>query len=126
MLEIIKKSYGMAALLIALFFFDSPIAIAMTGVFTVILSCFVNACPNKRIIGYSYLEQAKDLAPSFVISLVMFGCVLLIGYLPLNIYVLMLVQILAGIAIYLLLSAITKIKPFLVLLEAVNQKLKFH
>lgn len=122
-LEIIKKSYGLTALLIALFFFDSPIAIAMTGVFTAMLGCFVNASPNKKIVGYSYFEQMKDILPSFLVSLVMFVCVLLIGALPLSTYLMMALQILCGMAIYIGVSAITKLQPFMFLLQMVKSKI---
>ena len=121
-LEIIKKSYGLLALLTALFFFDSPIAIAMTGVFTALLSCFVNASPNKKIVGYSYFEQMKDILPSFILAAIMFVCVLLAGTLNLNPYLLLILQVITGCIIYVSLSAITKVKPFLFLLETTKNK----
>lgn len=123
-LEIIKKSYGMAALLIALYFFDSPIAIATTGAFSALLSCFVNASPNKKIVGYSYFEQMKDIFPSFVLAAIMFVCVVLVGALNLNPYVLLILQVIVGCAIYVLLSALTKLKPFIFLLEILKSKQK--
>ncbi len=122
-LEIIKKSYGMVALAIALIFFDSPVAIATTGVFTTFLSCFVNAHPNKKIVGYSYIEQMKDILPSFLVSLIMFVCVLLIGALPLSTYLVMALQILCGMVIYIGVSAITKLQPFMFLLQLVKSKI---
>ena len=56
-LEIIKKSYGMAVLIIAVVFFNTPLAIAATGLVTALLSCFVNAFPNKKLINYSFKKQ---------------------------------------------------------------------
>lgn len=123
-LEIIKKSYGLIALFIALIFFDSPIAIAMTGVFTALLSCFINAYPNKRIVGYSYFEQMKDIAPSFLTSIIMFLCIFFIGTAPLNSYLVMFLQILVGVTTYILLSIILKIKPFFMILQTIKSKAK--
>jgi hypothetical protein len=77
-LEIWKKGIGILALVIAVFCFESPIAIAMTGAFTTIISCFINASPNKKLIGYSYLEQMKDILPSFAAAVVMLAAVLAI------------------------------------------------
>ena len=78
-LEIIKKMYGLATLAIAVIFFDSPLAIAATGVVTVGISCFVNAAPNKKLVNYSYWEQMLDLLPSLLAALAMFVGVLLVG-----------------------------------------------
>lgn len=111
-LEIIKKSYGLLALVIAVVFFDSPIAIAMTGAITTILSFFVNASPNKKLIDYSYFEQVKDILPSFLTSAVMFICVFILGMLKINVLILILIQIVLGIIIYFALSEIFRIKPY--------------
>ena len=123
-LEIIKKSYGLAALVIAVLFFDSPVAIAMTGVITTVLSCFVNAAPNKKLIGYSYFEQMKDVLPSLVASLVMLAGVLAVGLLPLNPFLTILLQVAVGVAIYVAISAITRMTPFMVLLDMIKKILK--
>lgn len=119
-LEIIKKSVGISALIFAVLFFDSPIAIAMTGVFTTFISCFVNAYPNKKLIGYSYFEQIRDILPSLIMSLIMFAFVLAIGQLPLNNICLLAIQILAGIVIYLLMSLIFRPVAFKFLLKRVG------
>lgn len=114
-LEIIKKTIGITALVIAVFCFDSPLAIAMTGVFTTITSCFVNAYPNKKLIDYSYFEQAKDLLPSLIASVVMCVGVLLVRNLGLGAFPTLVLQILVGVAVYLLLSMIVKLEPFMIL-----------
>lgn len=75
-LEIIKKSYGIVMLIIAIFCFESPIAIAATGLFTSGIGWFVNAYPNKKLIGYSYKEQIKDILPSIVLTILM--CIVVI------------------------------------------------
>lgn len=116
-LEIIKKSYGIIALVIAVFCFQSPIAIAMTGVFTTFISCFVNASPNKKLIGYSYFEQIKDILPSFMISVVMLGGVLLVGQLALPTIAVLALQVLTGIVIYVLISAVFRVESFIILMN---------
>lgn len=123
-LEIIKKSYGLAALVIAVLFFDSPVAIAMTGVITTVLGCFVNAAPNKKLIGYSYFEQMKDVLPSLVASLVMLVGVLAVDFLPLNPFLTILLQVAVGVLIYVAISAITRMTPFMVLLDMIKKILK--
>ena len=123
-LEIIKKSIGIAALVIAVFCFDSPIAIAATGVVTGLISCFVNAYPNKKLVGYSYFEQMRDILPSFLLSVVMLGCVLAVQLLSLNNVLTLLVQIVVGILVYVALSALLHLKPFRTLLQMLTPKLR--
>lgn len=112
-LELIKMGIGMIALIIAVVCFNSPIAIAMTGIFTTVISCFINAYPNKRLIDYSYAEQMKDILPSFLVALVMFIVVLGIGKIDINSSILiMILQIFAGALVYLILSMGFRLEAF--------------
>lgn len=119
-LEIIKKCYGAVALVVAVIWFDSPIAIAMTSVITTVISCFVNAYPNKKLIGYSYFEQMRDILPSLALSLIMYLVVVFAGKLPLNNIYLILIQVAVGVAVYLLLSVVLRPAPFKFLLKQVK------
>ncbi len=120
-LEIIKKAYGIGALAIAVFCFDSPIAIAMTGIVTTVISCFVNASPNKKLVGYSYKEQMQDILPSFILSFVMFGIVSAIGLLGLDDIVTLIIQVLAGVVFYVGGSILLKLEPFAYVLQMLRK-----
>ena len=119
-LEVIKKTMGIVALVIAVFLFDSPIAIAATGTITGLISCFINAYPNKRLIDYSYLEQMRDILPSFLLSFAMLGCVLAVELLGQGPIVTLLIQVVTGAAVYVFLSFALRIAPFRLALEAVK------
>lgn len=123
-LEIIKKFLGIGMLVVAVFCFESPIAIAMTGVFSAFTSSFINTYPNKKLIDYSYFEQMKDILPSLLISLVMFGGVLSVELLKLNAIVTLVLQVIAGVVIYVLLSALLRLEPYKMLLGMVKGLLK--
>ena len=123
-LEIIKKTYGILALVIAVFCFDSPIAIAMTGVITTMLSCFVNAHPNKKIVGYSYFEQMKDILPAFALSVFMFACVYAVQFIGLGSILTLLIQIPVGVVVYLVGSAVFRLDSFKYILNMINHLLK--
>lgn len=124
-LEIVKKGIGITALVVAIFCFDSPIAIAMTGIFTTIISCFVNASPNKNLVGYSYFEQMKDILPSFLMSISMGAIVSFIVLLKIHPIGIIAIQMILGAFIYIALSALFKYKPFLIVLNMlVNIKSK--
>jgi hypothetical protein len=101
------------ALIIAIVFFESPLAIAVTGLITGIISVFVNAFPNKKLIDYSYVEQIRDILPSTVLSMVMFGVVLLIGELSMHPFILLIIQVFVGVILYFLCAEIFKLKPYL-------------
>ena len=123
-LEIIKKTYGVLALVIAVFCFHSPIAIAMTGLITTWLGWLVNAFPNKKLIGYSFAEQVKDLLPAIGLSVLMGVPVYLMSLLSINVYLLLVLQVLAGVAIYLGASVLFKVDSFKFLLGYVKKILK--
>ena len=127
-LEIIKKTYGILALVIAVLCFDSPLAIAMTGLVTTWIGWFVNAFPNKKLIGYSYKEQILDLFPILFMALGMCAVVLLAGNLCQRaawpVLLTMLAQILVGVVLYIGLSLLVKPRPFVFLMEQIRGKLK--
>jgi O-antigen/teichoic acid export membrane protein len=121
-LELIKKSVDVILLLIGVFCFDSPIAIALTGACTTVTSCFINAYPNKKLIRYAYMEQMKDIMPSAMTAIVMLAAVLLVGTLALPVPVLLIVQVLAGVLVYAALSVVLRLKPFYFLLNIVRSR----
>ena len=124
-LEFIKKAMGITTLAIAVLCFDSPLAIAMTGAVTVLISCFINAWPNKRLVGYSYFEQMRDILPSFLASAVMCAAVLALQYLlSLPQLVVMAIQIVVGVVLYAAISAIFGLAPYRLLMGLLKKKLK--
>jgi len=121
-LEIIKKFVGLCALIVAVFCFESPIAIALTGVFTGLVSCFINAYPNKRLINYSYLQQFKDLVPSIIMSIAMYFIVVLISKIKMNALLILILQVLIGIVTYLVISIIFKPPTYKMLIKQIKNK----
>ena len=78
-LELIKKAYGICFILLAAFVLKDVYLMVAMYMITGIISTFVNAYPNKRVIGYSYSEQLRDIAPAFVISALAGGLALFCG-----------------------------------------------
>ena len=114
-LEIIKKSYGIVTLIITVFCFDSPLAIALGGAVTTLISCIVNASPNKKLLNYSYPEQMKDILPSMAISVIMGTVVYCVLFLGLVNWLTIIIQIVVGIVVYILLSEVFKLDCYLYL-----------
>lgn len=78
-LELIKKAYGICFILFAAFILKDVYLMVAMYMITGIISTFVNAYPNKRVIGYSYSDQIRDIAPAFVISAIAGGLALFCG-----------------------------------------------
>ena len=125
-LEIIKKIFLVAALVIAVVFFKSPLAIALTGAIAEILGLFINAFPNKKLINYSYKDQFKDITPFICLSIAMFIIVALMSLLHLSEPLLLVSQVVAGMVVYLSLSWVFKVPEFKMLKDyAINILKKF-
>lgn len=99
-LEIIKKAYGLITLIITVFCFKSPMAIAIGSACTSVISCFVNAHPNKKLLNYSYIEQMKDILPPIAMATIMGVFVYAITLLQLNSIITLLIQVLVGVIVY--------------------------
>lgn len=123
-LELIKKAVGAVFLVIAVVFFDSPIALAMTGVFTTLINCFINTYPNKKLIRYSYFEQMRDILPSAIVAVLMLVCVISLENLRIPTLALLVTQIIVGIAFYLTVSAVFHLTPFRILMNMLRTFLK--
>lgn len=111
-MEIVKKVGYFVAIVVFVFFSDSAETLASVYIVCTVIQVIVNSIPNKRLIGYKYSLQIKDLAPNLSLAIVMCVAVVLIGKITLNSTALLLVQILGGGAVYILLSAVTKNESF--------------
>lgn len=114
-LEIIKKSIGMVVLLATIPF--GVMTMAMSAVWVSIISAFVNAWPNRKILSYSYIEQMKDMLPSMCLSAVMIAVVFPLKFVVLNDWLLLFLQAVLGIIVYLLGSILLKIDGFMFVLN---------
>ena len=88
------------------------------------LSQIINSWPNRKLLGYGYLEQLRDFAPGILLAVGMGVCIYFIGFIPLETIVTLLIQIIAGITIYVGVSAILKLEEFEYLLGMVKSFLK--
>ena len=91
------------------------LAIALGGAVSSLISCFVNASPNKKLLNYSYLEQMKDLFPSMGIAAIMGIIVYGISFLALPSLLKLIIQVLLGVIIYVGLAWIFKLECFIYL-----------
>ena len=111
-LEIIKKAVGLVVMFSTIWF--GVLVMAYSLLFTSVISQIINSWPNKKLMNYSYLEQLKDILPGMLLAVFMGVCVKLIEFLPfgLPLIVTLILQVMAGAAIYILLSKLFKLESF--------------
>ena len=120
-LEIIKKLYGVVFIFIGAFVFQDVYILVGTYMICGIISTFVNAWPNKKVIGYSYLEQVKDICPAFVLAIVSGAIVFPISFLTLPDIAIIVLQAAAFAAMYIGLSKLFKVEALTYLLSTAKE-----
>lgn len=106
-LEFIKKPIYIAIIIITLFI--NPLAICIGNMIYSLITLCINSIYNKEIINYTLKEQIKDIYIYIIISLIMQAAVIAIGFISINIYIKLVLQIIVGAFVYLLLTHILKI-----------------
>ena len=77
----------------------------------------------KDLIGYRFGEQLIDILPSLLLSAFMGIAVYLLQYTELRGVALLLIQILTGAAVYISLSVLFKLEPYIYLKNLLKEKL---
>lgn len=109
-LEVIKKIIGLIALVSTMWF--GVIWMAYSLLFTTLISSIVNAFPNRKLLGYSYFNQLKDMIPQICLSCVMGVVVYGIHFLDLRDIVTLIIQVVVGAVIYISGSKLLKLDSF--------------
>lgn len=112
-INIVNKVFGIIALLLSYNY--GPLYIAYSLLATTVIGVVVNTFPNKKLMGYGFLQQISDIAPGILLSLVMAVPTILLGHLPFQPFIQIILQILLGGVIYIIASAISKNDSFLFL-----------
>lgn len=121
-LEIIKKVVGILLIIAAI-----PLgvtAMAVSAVIVAVFSAIVNAVPNKKLLGYTFKMQIQDILPTLLLSGVMFAVTFPISFLDINIWLMLIIQVVVGAVVYIGLSAIFKVESFKYILGLVKGLLK--
>lgn len=122
-LELVKKAYGVAAILFCAFVLRDVRLMVASYLMTDIVSTFVNAWPNSRVVGYSYGEQVRDICPAFLLAAVAAAAASLVGFLALPAPAAIALQALAFAAVYVGLSALFKVEELSYLLRTAKEAL---
>lgn len=117
-LNALKRGLGIVALVCSMPF--GVRAIAIGYVISSLLNVFINIAPNRKILGYGYFEQLKDIMPSLILSVFMCAVCLFISLLIDNNILLIIVQVLIGMFFYIGFAYIFKVPAMDKLLKIIN------
>lgn len=119
-LEIIKKILGITVLCITAPF--GLVVMCYGQIFNSIVALVINTYYTGKLINVGFIRQMKDLLPTILLSLTMFGAILLVnGFIEANIYRLV-IGILVGIIVYASGSYIFKFKELQTLFSLIKRK----
>lgn len=121
-LEILKKLISTVLLVASVNL--GVYAIALSQLLSCLMAAVINAWPNRRLLGYSFLSQLRDVLPALLLSGIMGGAVWCLSLTDLPDLPLLIVQVAAGAAIYAGLSAAFGVDSFRYLLGAIRRRRK--
>ena len=119
-LEILKKFVGLIALVSTMFI--SVKAMAYSMFITSIMGQMINAWPNKKLLGYSYSDQIKDMLPQIMLSIFMGVSVYWINFLQLTDWLTLILQCGLGLLLYIISSKLLHIDSFEYVLGIIRKK----
>lgn len=88
---------------------------------TGLISTFVNASPNKKVIGYSYGEQVRDVLPACALSLVSGAFAFAVTFFAEGSLAVVFGQIVIFMVVYLVLSALFRVETFTYILSMMKK-----
>lgn len=119
-LEIIKKILGITVLCITAPF--GLIVMCYGQIFNSIVALVINTYYTGKLINIGFIRQMKDLLPTILLSLTMFGAILLVnGFIEANMHRLI-IGVLVGIIVYATGSYIFKFKELQTLFSLIKRK----
>ena len=119
----VKIVVNVACILIAAFVFNDVYFLVGAYIVAAVISMFINAFPNKRVVGYSFGAQIRDIGPSFLLTLAACGAAQLVGLLSLTGFSLLVVQILVFFVVYFGLSLLFRLEEFSYLVSEIGRKI---
>lgn len=121
-LEIIKKIIAVIPIAIGIFY---GIECMLWGsVVTSLIAYFLNSYYSANLIGYPTSEQIKDILPTFVVSLIVASVMWGVTFLNISVYILLPVQISAGLILALLIYEKLRLDEYLEVRQLVLFALK--
>ena len=121
-LEIIKKTLAIPTIFIGIIWGIKVMIIGM--LVNTIIAYFLNSYWSGKLIGYSSMQQIRDIVPSLLLALVVNSIVFILGHIVnFSEAVILVIQILSGAFIAILISEILHFKDYLYIRNTLFDKL---
>lgn len=121
-MEIMKDAISIATAFATMHF--GVMVMAYSMLFTSLCSQIINSWPNRKLLGYRYSDQVKDMLPAIGLSLGMGAAVWGVELLGLSALWTLLIQVPLGVVLYILGSVVLKIDSFNYILNMLRSFLK--
>lgn len=112
-MEIVRATIGL--IVVAISATISVKAMIVSILIMAILETTINAIPCQKMFGYGWISQMKDIIPYILLSLFMGIPVYFLQFLSLPVAVILLLQVLAGVFVYVGISSILKLEEYVYL-----------
>lgn len=109
-LEVVKKIILLAPLFVGAFVGIMPML--YVNIVAGILNYFLNSYFSGKLLGYSSLMQLRDIAPSYGIAIMVAISVYFLKYLPTSYWVILPLQVIVGVASFILLCQLTRLEEY--------------
>lgn len=110
-IEIIKKIIAIGPILIGIFI---NIYWMLVGSIIVGIICFfLNSYYTGKKLGYSSLNQLKDIIPSYIISFIIALSIYFFKYLPISNWIILPIQLLIGLFVFLIINEKLKLEEYI-------------
>lgn len=119
-LEIIKKILEVLMVIITLHIGLIPMVIGQ--IVLSIVGIPINVWPSKKLIGYDMKEQIKDLLPTIIAGVIMYGIVRLVSFISLAAIAKLILEVIVGAGTYIILSYLFKNDAMMYLLDKWNKR----
>ena len=114
-LEVYKVSVCLALLLFSIRY--GLMMIAYSLIISSFLCQAINAWPNRKLIGYGYIQQFRDISPYLLASMIMGLGVYFLSYIDLDYRIIMIIQLFTGVFLYTIIMYLMKSEVFLNLVK---------
>ena len=120
-LEIIRRVIMIAILLVTVFAFNSVMAIVVGYVISLWLDVIIISIPVKKLLGYGFISQLKDIWKIVVATIILGVAAYLVGLISLPVWLTLIVQIIVGIISYVLCCFFFREKNFFEILNIIKK-----
>lgn len=120
-LEIVKILVCLAIMLFTAFGLRDLTAIVVGYMANGVICTFINAAPNKRVIGYAYREQLRDIFPAFGLSALAAAVALPVALLGLPSVARIALQVVVLFAVYVAVAYVLRVEELQYLLNTLRE-----